>query len=121
MSAISGTRREQLLATLSQRENELRGTLASEAAEIAATGDDAGGVRDFKDVAAAGSIAAIDAVQSMHAAAELEQVRTALLRLADGSYGACLDCGEPIDERRLLALPATPLCTGCQTLREQSA
>ncbi len=45
----------------------------------------------------------------------------ALRRVDEGSYGLCLDCGEPIDERRLAALPATPFCTACQAIHERPA
>jgi DnaK suppressor protein len=53
-----------------------------------------------------------------HALEELEQVVAARKRLAEQSYGECLDCGEPIDLRRLMAMPATPYCTGCQDIHE---
>lgn len=40
----------------------------------------------------------------------LEQVQAALQRIEDGSYGKCIDCGRPIGEARLEALPWTPYC-----------
>ncbi|MGI9022538.1 MAG: TraR/DksA C4-type zinc finger protein [Acidimicrobiales bacterium] len=42
--------------------------------------------------------------------AELADVEHALCRLDDGTYGTCEVCGKPIDEERLLALPAARLC-----------
>ena len=45
--------------------------------------------------------------------AEITQIRAALKRIADGSYGDCVRCGEPIAEGRLDALPWTPLCRSC--------
>lgn len=36
---------------------------------------------------------------------ELREVRDALGRITEGSYGVCLRCGEPIDPRRLQAAP----------------
>ena len=44
----------------------------------------------------------------------LGQVEDALRRMADGSYGICLHCGEPIDLARLRAQPAASLCLSCQ-------
>jgi len=44
----------------------------------------------------------------------LEQVRDALGRLDDGTYGKCENCGEPIDPARLEALPYLTLCLRCQ-------
>jgi len=45
--------------------------------------------------------------------AELAQVDRALERIADGEGEICEDCGEPIDARRLEALPMTTLCIDC--------
>ena len=45
--------------------------------------------------------------------AEITQIRAALKRIEDGSYGDCVRCGEPIAEARLDALPWTPLCRRC--------
>ena len=44
----------------------------------------------------------------------LEQVRDALGRLDDGTYGKCESCGEKIDPARLEALPYVTLCLLCQ-------
>jgi RNA polymerase-binding transcription factor DksA len=45
--------------------------------------------------------------------AEITQIRAALRRIADGSYGTCMRCGEPIAKARLDLLPWTPLCRSC--------
>jgi RNA polymerase-binding transcription factor DksA len=45
--------------------------------------------------------------------AEIPQIRAALGRIDDGSYGTCVQCGEAIAEARLDALPWTPLCRRC--------
>jgi len=42
-----------------------------------------------------------------------------LARLADGSYGSCLDCGDEINPKRLNAVPWTPYCITCQEAVEQ--
>lgn len=47
--------------------------------------------------------------------AEIDQ---ALLRIDEGSYGICARCGEPIDERRLEALPTARHDAKCQSLIE---
>lgn len=46
-------------------------------------------------------------------AQELQQVRNALQALAGGSYGSCIDCGEPIQPERLTLLPYTLQCQHC--------
>jgi DnaK suppressor protein len=38
----------------------------------------------------------------------------ALLRIDEGSYGDCVRCGKPIDERRLEALPTARYDAACQ-------
>lgn len=47
------------------------------------------------------------------ARSELDQVKRALTRLAEGKGEHCERCGVPIDPRRLQALPATTRCLGC--------
>ena len=44
----------------------------------------------------------------------LRNVRAALARIADGSYGTCLHCEEDIKPKRLEAVPWTPYCIRCQ-------
>ena len=44
----------------------------------------------------------------------LRQVRAALGRIADGTYGVCLHCEEDISAKRLNAVPQTPYCIKCQ-------
>jgi len=46
-------------------------------------------------------------------AAELAQINRALAQLDQGTYGLCSHCGQPIDERRLQALPYSDRCITC--------
>ncbi len=43
-------------------------------------------------------------------------VGMAKLRLAAGTYGACVRCGEPIEQPRLEALPIAECCLACADL-----
>ncbi|ARE38363.1 DnaK suppressor protein [Rhodovulum sp. P5] len=45
--------------------------------------------------------------------AEVKQIKAALARIEDGSYGVCVRCGEDIAEERLDVVPATPFCRIC--------
>ncbi|ETX14654.1 dimethylmenaquinone methyltransferase [Roseivivax halodurans JCM 10272] len=45
--------------------------------------------------------------------AELRALDAALDRLARGTYGTCLTCGEPISAARLAAVPTAALCRTC--------
>ena len=44
---------------------------------------------------------------------ELAAVDAALRRLADGLFGDCVGCRQPIDADRLRARPAAPTCRAC--------
>ena len=46
--------------------------------------------------------------------AELAIVEQGLARIADGSYGECVDCASPIPYGRLAAYPAAKRCVACQ-------
>ncbi|MGE3536074.1 MAG: TraR/DksA family transcriptional regulator [Candidatus Tectimicrobiota bacterium] len=46
-------------------------------------------------------------------------IRAALQRMEDGSYGRCVRCEEPIDPRRLEALPYATQCIACATQAER--
>ena len=76
-------------------------------------------VMDFKDVAAGQTQADMEGTRTEQAALELGQVLAARRRLANDTYGNCLECGESINLRRLLALAETPYCTACQTAYER--
>lgn len=44
---------------------------------------------------------------------EVRQIREALQRIAQGSYGVCAQCGEMIAPKRLEALPTATKCISC--------
>ena len=44
----------------------------------------------------------------------LRNVKGALVRIADGSYGVCMHCEEDIKIKRLDAVPWTKYCIRCQ-------
>jgi len=44
----------------------------------------------------------------------LQAIEEALWRIEKGTYGICRDCGEPIAEARLKAIPWTRVCITCK-------
>lgn len=50
----------------------------------------------------------------------LRNVRGALHRVNEGSYGVCLHCEEDISPKRLNAVPWTPYCIQCQELADRN-
>jgi DnaK suppressor protein len=55
--------------------------------------------------------------RSSKVVADIDQ---ALLRIKEGSYGICARCGQPIDERRLEAVPTARYDARCQALIESA-
>ena len=43
----------------------------------------------------------------------LERTERALAKLDEGTYGRCDNCGQPIAEKRLRAMPDVVLCIDC--------
>ena len=50
----------------------------------------------------------------------LSKVNDALVRLEQGNYGNCFDCGDEIAEKRLRALPFAVRCKDCEQARENT-
>lgn len=49
---------------------------------------------------------------------KLSQIEDALVRLDNKTYGICVECEEPIAEKRLLANPYCVMCVSCAEDRE---
>lgn len=112
--------RAALAAALEARQREVRAELAAKLRNQ----DDPRlvGLRnrmeDTDDWAAADAMAAQDITLVARDLAELAKVEAALARVADGSYGECAECGDPIPYARLAASPAALRCVGCQDRAE---
>ena len=51
---------------------------------------------------------------------ELRDIDAAKLRIKDGSFGVCIDCGSEIAFERLRAYPTAKRCRPCQEHREKT-
>jgi len=71
------------------------------------------------DHAVADAMAGLDVAEAQRDIQELRDVDAARGRLADGTYGTCVDCGEAIADARLAAYPTAKRCTECQTAYEK--
>ncbi len=49
----------------------------------------------------------------------VQQIDQALARIEDGTFGFCLNCGSPLNEKRLTAIPWSRHCVDCQELEEK--
>ncbi len=47
---------------------------------------------------------------------QLNDVKKALVRVEDGTYGTCKYCGKDIGEKRLMARPTSTSCIECKKL-----
>ena len=56
---------------------------------------------------------------TQNARALLMQNEQALARIAEGTYGTCESCGEPIGKARLQAFPRATLCVTCKQREER--
>jgi DnaK suppressor protein len=50
----------------------------------------------------------------------LKKIEAALGRIRSGSFGTCLECGDPISLPRLQARPVATLCIDCKAEQEQT-
>lgn len=48
-----------------------------------------------------------------HTKRDLAQLKAAITRIENGSWGECVSCEKPIAEARLTALPTAPTCLSC--------
>lgn len=78
-------------------------------------------VRDEADVSVSDEEKEGDFQDAESRLARLNQVRDALKRIEDGTFGRCLADGGPIEEKRLEAVPWTPYCLKHAQLLERSA
>ncbi len=77
------------------------------------------GPRDFEEVAV--DFLEMQQEQSLlvNEQALLTEVQAALQRITDGTYGRCIECGQPIPEERLEAIPWAARCLKDETTLEQ--
>jgi DnaK suppressor protein len=108
------------METMTQTEiNKYKAMLEAKQAELSA------GLRNRDDIAIEKTPDAIDEVQLAgerelairnldRESNLLRNVKGALVRIADGSYGVCMHCEEDIKIKRLDAVPWTKYCIRCQ-------
>ncbi|HVB75154.1 MAG TPA: TraR/DksA C4-type zinc finger protein [Ktedonobacteraceae bacterium] len=77
------------------------------------------GLQDFEDVAV--DFLEMQQEQSIQVneQALLTEVNQALQRIEQGTYGQCVDCGRPIPEKRLEAIPWAARDVACEAKLEQ--
>ena len=79
-----------------------------------------GATHDSGDESVADLIADLGQAELTRDLGELRDVEAARRRLADGSYGVCVDCGVEIAVERLRANPAAARCLTSQARHEKT-
>jgi DnaK suppressor protein len=102
------------VARLTSELSEVEGDLAG---MIENSGEGAG--HDQADVGSASFERDQEMVIVNNARDMLVQSQHALERIADGSYGQCEICGNPIGKNRLMAFPRATLCLSCKQREER--
>jgi len=82
-------------------------------ADILAGGDDAG------DSSVADLLSDVAFAEVARDVNEVRDISAAQARIAAGTYGTCIDCGQPIGRKRLEAYPTAKRCIEDQQRREK--
>lgn len=77
------------------------------------------GPQDFEDTAVDFDETQKEQSISVNEQALLTQVENALRRIDEGTYGKCVNCGQPIPEKRLEAIPWAERDVKCEEQLEQ--
>jgi DnaK suppressor protein len=109
------TQLEQMLRQLNSTTTTLEGEGAAETSELSH--------HDQHPADTASEVTDVDRENAMIEAADGQraQVKAALARIDDGTYGTCVDCGRPIPDARLEVRPEAARCVEDQAKVETAA
>ena len=121
MPRLRDTQLDTIKRLLDQREatlrSEIRAAEAAAAERPEAGGRDVGDAVDQGDGRVQDGLAHVDKLRDQE---ELMAIDAARGRMAEGSYGECVDCGCEIPFQRLQAQPTALRCVPCQARHETS-
>ena len=103
---------------LIEQRNEILESISSDASALnQLRQDQSGDVVDFASGSACGEMSSQLAEVETR---ELNNIKAAIKRINDGSYGICEGCKQDISADRLQAIPHTLHCIGCQRVAEDA-
>ena len=102
---------------LQKKQNELLDSYERDKAEGNSQPDD--GIQDLADKAASAYSKELNFSLSDAERNLLMAIEEALNRIKEGTFAVCINCGNPIGEKRLSAVPWTSYCIDCQELQEK--
>ncbi|HEY0202511.1 MAG TPA: TraR/DksA family transcriptional regulator [Burkholderiaceae bacterium] len=120
MNTLTDAQKLQLRTALQHRKAQLLTELGDDQRDVlkAVASNDRTDVGDIEDQAQPAERTPVRDAEATRDHDELVAVRAALARIADGSYGQCIECGKFIGLPRLLAQPAAARCIACQSKAE---
>lgn len=109
-----------LLQALERRERDLLSSIAEERrrTDVEDYEQLAGVVGDEADRAFVETSVDIETGRVERQIKELREIEAARERVAQGTFGVCIDCAGPIEYERLRIYPPAVRCAECQTLHE---
>jgi RNA polymerase-binding protein DksA len=107
--------RERVTRALEHLHEENPGSLEDETGELNTPSVD----DHLGDMATATFDRELDYTLEENAEAVLQAINSALTRMESGTYGRCLNCGQPISPERLEAIPWATRCIDCKRREER--
>jgi DnaK suppressor protein len=108
--------RERVVAAIDYLHEENPGSLEDETGELLSGGAD----NHMADAATATFDRELDYTLEDNSEHVLREIEAALTRIDEGTFGTCRNCGEPIAQARLEALPWATQCIDCRRREERS-
>ena len=108
-----------ILAALEARERTVRDKIAEHREALEDASRPADPVGDVADKAFERTRAEVEHDLIEHSLRELREIAAVRERVANGTYGECIECGEPIAPARLEAYPTARRCAACQSRHEK--
>lgn len=120
--ALTTQQIDQLRGLIEQRRQALMAELRQdvERTQERQYGELAGPAPDSGDESVAALISDLEHAGLSRDLGELRGLEAARARLAEGSYGICINCGGDIEFERLRANPGALRCVDCQRLHEKT-
>ena len=120
--ALTPEQTKELQGMVEERRAALTAEVSEGLGRVRADGLDnvVGAVPDPGDESVQSLIQDLDQAEARRDLRELQSMDAAHRRIADGSYGTCIDCGQDIGFARLRATPAAERCIQCQTVYEKT-
>ncbi|MBM61704.1 MAG: hypothetical protein CL484_02005 [Acidobacteria bacterium] len=120
LNCMNEERYRELRCILQERREEIAGEVQNKIRTVRTEATHSGG-RRLTDVSENSELDIQDDIEFaliQMKAETLARIAAALVRLEEGSYGYCYECGDEIANERLRVLPFAARCRSCEEVRE---